>query len=110
MASNNKVGQSRANKPHRVESEDLVDPTKKRTQGGRDSQGALGGRGKRPAEERMHQELVKLIAAACKNLVENKDQVTVADLVKLVQVEKDMRPQGCERMVVEWVDSMPEGE
>ncbi|MBE0656173.1 MAG: hypothetical protein IH602_00705 [Bryobacteraceae bacterium] len=58
----------------------------------------------------MHEGLVRLIDAVRRNLVANKDKVTVADLVKLLQVEKEMRPRSCERMVVEWVDSIPEGE
>ena len=110
MASNNKAGRSRANKPRREESEDLVDPTKKQARGGRDSQGALGGRKWRPAEERMHAKVVRLIDAVCTSILANKDKVTVADLVKLVQVEKEARPQSRERMVVEWVDSIAEEE
>jgi len=90
-----------------AEIEDLVGPKKKRTQGGGDRVKA-DGRGKRPAEETMHEKVVKLIDEVCKKIFENKDKVTVADLVRLMQIEKELRPQGCERMVVEWVDSMPE--
>ncbi|MBA3975581.1 MAG: hypothetical protein C0504_15345 [Candidatus Solibacter sp.] len=108
MATHNETSPIRANKPRRVESEDAVDPTKKGTRGGGDGRRALGGRGRRPVEERMYEKVIKLIDAVCKNMVSNKEKVTLTDLVKLVQAAKEMRPQGCERMVVEWVDSMPE--
>jgi hypothetical protein len=108
MATDTEASQGRGKKTRRVGSEDLVDQTKKKTRGGHDIPGASGGRGERPAEETMHEKVVKLIDAVCTKIFENKDKVTVADLVRLMQIEKELRPQGCERMVVEWVDSMPE--
>ena len=58
------------------------------------------------AEETMHEKVLRLIDKVCAQLTKESAKATVTDLTRLLQLERDLRPQVCERMVVEWVDEL----
>jgi hypothetical protein len=58
------------------------------------------------AEETMHGKVLRLIDRVYAVLAKESAKATVTDLTRLLQLERELRPQGCERMVVEWVDEL----
>lgn len=58
----------------------------------------------------LHGKVLGLITDAYESLESKKNNLSLSDLARLVQLEKELRPQSYERMVVEWVDRKQEGE
>jgi hypothetical protein len=56
----------------------------------------------------MHEKVLRMIERVSEGLIQNSEKASVGDFVRLLQLEKDLKPQHCERLVVEWVEPRPE--
>jgi hypothetical protein len=63
-----------------------------------------------PPDRGRHSLVEKLIGRIGRQLEseETPTKASVTDLIRLMQVERDMKPQQCRKFVVEWIDPKPE--
>lgn len=95
-------------RPNRKRGGKFAQPWEGEEQGGFEGMGLFDEGAGCPVGETIHEKVLKLIDRVCASLSESDGKATVADLGRLMQLERELRPQGCERLVVEWVDPQPE--
>lgn len=74
------------------------------------AKGAAKPKTRRMSPKALYGKVLHLIANVYQSLEQNHKKLSVSDLTRLVQLEKELRPQSYQRMVVEWVDRKRGGE